>query len=384
MAISEVSKKLRDLQTEYIKKSFKYGRDTQESEVIDILSDYAWNSESVIASGGSISLDDSLTSASQKTNVPFCYVAERKSAANAGIANIFNILSATSQMTGKVLDLFGFSSSDDGIAGDVIGGVNEVTTAIKNLIKTKAPEFANLMAQNNLSGKTLFEPYKYLYITKATKKKFVFPLLNNDSSFASVNNTWGEGEKLPGLIQVPLEGFYDLLDAVNIGVNLAENVKNFVKGEGSDIGRVREMAKSFQYPSNGDSVTVNFTLYNTTKVDAWKDNYKFLYLFILRNLPLRIDTMSFLPPMLYDVIIPGVKRLPVCSVDNINISPKGMTRVLSCENFMASGNVSVNVPEAWEVSITFRSLIAHSANLVLAGILNGLNISASLSNGTIY
>lgn len=209
-------------------------------------------------------------------------------------------------------------------------------------------------------------------------------MLNSTSSFSDVNNTWGEGEKLPGIIQVPLEGFYDLLDAANIGLNLLDNAKNTFAGNSSDIGRVREMAKSFQYPSNGDILNVNFTLYNTTKLDAWKDNYKFLYLFILRNLPLRIDTMSFLPPMLYDVIVPGVKRLPVCSVDNINIVPKGMTRVLRCDNFMASGEVSVNVPEAWEVTITFRSLIGHSANLVLAAMLNGLNISASTSNKSIY
>ena len=330
---------------------------------------------------GSISVDGSITNASQKTNVPFCYVAERKSAANAGIANIFNLLNATAQTTGKILNLFEIKSTDDG--SGFINQINDVTSKIREMVESKAKGFATLMAQNNLAGKDIFEPYKYLYITKATKKKFVFPLLNNDSSFSSVSNTWGESQKLPGIIQVPLEGFYDLLDAVNIGVNLAENVVNLASGEGSDIGRVREMAKSFQYPSNGDSVTVNFTLYNTTKVDAWKDNYKFLYLFILRNLPLRIDTMSFLPPMLYDVIVPGVKRLPVCSVDNINISPKGMTRVLTCENFMASGNVSVNVPEAWDITITFKSLIGHSANLVLAGILNGLNISATTSNGTI-
>lgn len=374
--------KLRNLQDSYLKKSFKYGKDDQESEVIDILSDYAWNAEDVIAGGSAINLNGSSTGASQKTNIPFCYVAERRSAANAGIANIFNVLYASGQSIEKLVDLF--SNNDNNKKDDDEGVISNIAKELEEFAKAKSPEFQKLLAENNLSDSTILTPYKYLYITKATKKKFVFPILNNTSSFTEINNIWGASEKLPGIIQLAMDSLYDMVDSLSIGTNLVESGKSLLEGKAGSISRVREIAKSFQYPEDGDTVVVNFTLYNTTKLDAWKDNYKFLYLFALRNLPLRIDAMSFLPPMLYDVIIPGTKRLPVCSVSNMTIEPKGMTRVLKCENFLGKGEVPVNVPEAWDVSISFKSLIGHSANLVLAGLFNGLNVTASSSNGNLY
>ena len=383
-----ISTELRELQDQYIKKSFKYGKDVQESEVIDILSDYTWNAEDVIAGGSSIGLDGSATGASQRTNVPFCYVAERKSAAHAGIANIFNVLNATSQSVDKLLDLFGISTGSEQKqeeSSPSSSSIDSLTSKLKEFVNGKKDNLLKLLSQNNLSGNDLFAPYKYLYITKETKKKFVFPLLNNVSSFTEINNTWGSTEKLPGVIQLAMDAFYDMADMLSVGANLAEGAVGLVDGKGgTNIGRVREIAKSFTYPEDGDTVAANFTLYNTTKVDAWKDNYKFLYLFGLRNLPLRIDATSYLPPMLYDVIVPGTKRLPVCAVSNMSIEPKGMTRVLKCENFLGKGEVPVNVPEAWEVTITFKSLIGHSANLILAGLYNGLNVSASSSNGNLY
>ena len=98
-----------------------------------------------------------------------------------------------------------------------------------------------------------------------------------------------------------------------------------------------------------------------------QENYRFLFLFVLRNLPLRIDTASFVPPVLYDIIVPGVKHLPVCSVEGINVVPKGMVRTLKCQNFVGEGELTVNVPEAWEITISFRCLIGNAANMVMSG-----------------
>ena len=149
------------------------------------------------------------------------------------------------------------------------------------------------------------------------------------------------------------------------------NFNNIINGSGDDTGNNRELAKSYQYPQDGDSVKVSFTLYNTTKLDAWKQNFKFIFLFALRNLPIRIDVSSFLPPLLYDIIVPGSKRLPVCSVEQLHIKPVGMVRTLEIANFLEpnESGIIVNVPEAWQVDITFRSLIGHSANLMLSAVI---------------
>lgn len=381
--MASTSEKLRNLQDEYLKKSFKYGKDVQESEVVDILSDYAWNAEEIIANGAEININGSSTGAYQKTNIPFCYVAERKSAVNAGIANIFNVLNASGESISKIMDMFEVGKDEQG--NEINSGLSNIGNDLKSLLSGgNSNEFQKLMAQNNMSGIDVFAPYEYLYVTKPTKKKFVFPLLNGASSFTEINNQWSQTDKLPPIMQLVVDTVYDTVDAMSTVANQVEAVKGLTTGKTASIVSEREIAKSFQYPEDGDSVSVNFTLYNTTRMDAWRDNYKFLYLFVLRNLPLRIDTMSYLPPMLYDVVVPGVKRLPVSAVYSINIEPKGMTRVLKCENFLNGGEVPVNVPEAWEVTITFKSLIGHSANLVLAGLYSGLSVSASSSNESLY
>ena len=232
---------------------------------------------------------------------------------------------------------------------------------------------------NNLNSE-IFSPYRFLYITNdSTKKKYVFPLLNGNSSFGNIKNSWGNAKGLPELLQQGLNYLNEGALMVTGGFNFAQNLMGFLSGDGNDIGNVNETAKTFTYPTSGESINIDFVLYNTTKKDAWKHNYQFLYLFTLRNLPFRIDTSSFLPPLLYDIIVPGVKRLPICYVDSIKVVPKGMTRTLACDNFITGiGKIYVNVPEAWEVGITFSSLIASSANMMLGEMIGGLNISTAL------
>ena len=151
MSTTGIAAELKKLHNEYIKKSFKYGKETQESEIVDILSDYAWSAEDVISKGASISLDGSTTGASQKTNVPFCYVAERKSAVNAGIANIFNLLNTTGQTATKLLDLLNIQIDEN---SEFVQSFNEVRKEIEKLLNAKSDglnNFMSLMEENNLS-----------------------------------------------------------------------------------------------------------------------------------------------------------------------------------------------------------------------------------------
>ncbi|MBQ7820512.1 MAG: hypothetical protein IJ341_12560 [Bacteroidales bacterium] len=254
-------------------------------------------------------------------------------------------------------------------------------TLLKNLLTNEANE---LIKKNNLNRSSVLAPYKYLYITKETGKEYVFPLASQSASFSSLSNSWSNSDLLPAPLQKAADGLFSLMEAGSKVSNFASNITDFLKG-GGDTGNNREMAKSYVYPQNGDSINVSFTLYNTTKLNAWKENYKFLFLFYMRNLPMRTDFASYVPPLLYDVIIPGVKQLPVCGVETLNIIPKGMTRVLTCENFIAgddknASSLAVNVPEAWEVNIRFKSLIGSSMNLMIEGVYGGHKITTETSD----
>lgn len=100
---------------------------------------------------------------------------------------------------------------------------------------------------------------------------------------------------------------------------------------------------------------------------------------------MRIDTSSFIPPLLYDIYVPGTKRLPVCTVESMNITPKGKIRTMMCPpiglpNNTNNTNITANIPEAWEISITFKSLIAPSLNLMFDGYFGGAKIEVQTSS----
>ena len=137
-----------------------------------------------------------------------------------------------------------------------------------------------------------------------------------------------------------------------------------------------EKAKFFQYPQQTESYIVSFPLFNTVKSKpngnpVWMKNYKFILLFCMRNMIFRKDNTSFFPPLFYDLTIPGVIRQPFTYVESVKVQPQGIVRMLGCKklfNFMADKAFSVPVPEAWVVTITFKSLLATSANLVLSAL----------------
>lgn len=374
-------------QLKYINKSFKVGKNTQSNEIVNILDDYAWTLDTPVSAGSTTSLFNGAKGSNAyatniKRNTPFCYAVERRSAVNAGIANVINLILTGAEAASTVASAIQKLVDKGGdIAAKFDGFIKDLTNG--------AADMSALIRKNNLGDSFLF-PYKFLYITEETGKKFVFPMLAQSSSFGNVTNTWGGKDSSGGLTGGGQEWAKELNEAMNTISNgitsanylatLTSNISSFLSNTADDVGIIREMAKTYDYPQKGDDITVNFTLYNTTRLNAWKENYKFLFLFILRNLPLRVNVSSFVPPVLYDIIIPGVKHLPVCHVASINANAEGTLRTLSIENFMGGGNMLVNVPEAWTVSIKFTSLISSSANLVLSGINSALDISTSSSS----
>lgn len=387
-------------------------------EVVDIVHDYPWIAETVkesapaktvsfgsyMASNGSEPAKSESEDKSQgsslkttdylkKTNIPVCYISERKSVVNAGVANFLGLLSSLNDVGQMAKDGASADVSSFGAAGQIgqwvasatAEGVSSFKQWVSNGIASALPGMQALLNANNLNDEIL-NPYRFLYITADTHKRYVFPLANNESSsFIQTKLTWGQPKGgVPGFMKALNKTVDNILNNVIAGGNLVRNITALASGEGDDTCNVNEKIKAFSYPETGDMINIKFTLYNTTKKNAWKNNFRFLYLWAVRNLPFRTETISFLPPLLYDIIIPGVKRMPVCAVTSFKVTPSGMTRLLECPNFIDSkdGNstrtIPVNVPEAWVVEIGFQSLIAPSANLMLANTVGEMGIQAAL------
>lgn len=377
------------------------------TEIIDIVNDYPWvqdisNPKNIGKTTffSSIMTDNKNENNYQgyyqkKSKVPVCYVVERKNAVNGSITMILSMLgmvesvaeaakeagklagnitnNITSSNVGNILNTLGDK------AGDIIHGFKKGMTALLDKV------FANtksLRSRNNLLDEILL-PYRYLYYTVPTSKRYVFPMLNKDSScFITTKLSWKKAElKLPGdMLNKTVKSGLNFLEAgAEFGAFL-QNVNSIADSSGNsenDIGYFNEKPQNFKYPDGGELINLEFTLYNTTKKNAWKDNYRFLLLFALRNLPFKISQFTFVPPLLYDIFIPGVKRLPVAALNQMQVTPQGLTRTLELENFIGErGNkIQVSVPEAWQIKLVFQSLISPSANLLLAPVIGKLNIT---------
>lgn len=147
-----------------------------------------------------------------------------------------------------------------------------------------------------------------------------------------------------------------------------------------------EKAKFFQYPQQTDEYTIQFPLLNTIDKNDWLKNYRFLLLFTLRNMVFRKDNASFYPPLFYDVVIPGVIRQPFCYVSSVQVQPMGMVRQMkpttNLLTFIDETNrsTSLAIPDAWIVTIKFKSLLASSANMVLSSLFE-LGVESEWASG---
>lgn len=366
-------------------------RNISNAEIVDIVNDYPWILDNTIAKGEEYVFsshvkggDAAATKAAynKKSKIPVCYISERKSVVNASIANILSLISTINDI-GQTLTTIGNSTS--GVMSDVASGAGSLVTTFKQkvsaAIQDYLPGFSALLAQNNLNDEIL-NPYRFLYITADTGKRYVFPMTSKESAcFMTSKNAWGEPK---GGVPKGLKAIFDTVNSFQTEIagytNLGKNIFSLGgTGESADDnGTVKETAKTFTYPTKGDAINIQFTLYNTTRKNAWRDNFRFLYLFSVRNLPFRTEMMSFTPPLLYDIIVPGIKRLPVCALTQMKVDPLGITRTLECDNFISgSGKIPVNVPEAWSIQLTFECLIAPSANLMLANTIGELNIEVA-------
>jgi hypothetical protein len=132
-------------------------------------------------------------------------------------------------------------------------------------------------------------------------------------------------------------------------------------------GTYIEKPKYYHYPSEGESVTINFPLINTIRKSdklAYQQNYELLWLLAYQNKPFRTSFSRILPPKLYTVSVPGMKFFPYAYINNMTVDFLGTRRQLQVAT--PKGEITTSVPEAYNVSITFTSLFAGTGNLMVA------------------
>ncbi len=116
------------------------------------------------------------------------------------------------------------------------------------------------------------------------------------------------------------------------------------------------------------SYTVSFNLINTYagKGKEIKDNVsknkKFVEQFISDNLHDQNGALSIVPPLIYEIYIPGVRWSPAAVVSGLTVNNKGTMNV-NVGNIIPGLPENYIYPDAWEVTISITELINESRKI---------------------
>lgn len=395
---------------------------SQTNQIIDILMDYPWTIEKFSQQSQQNNGKNKSSNAHKIADVPFCYVTEWQQKTSSNIMNIINSIVAASTSISNLIGNFKSKDANDKNI-DVAGNANvkKLSSMVSNMrqklfnsvnqdknadtqekpvdnnqtasfvsgmisgVQGAIDDFntwlgAGLNVNNPTLGSKFLKPYSMLYSLDPTNKKYCFPMVANPPKM-STDNEFVDSDDASGFLNNML------FNAIpQFATNVAKTARDFSDilntfTGGKYFGSAVEKAKYYQFPQRTQEYRISFPLLNTVNAGDWKKNYRFILLFMLRNMVFRKDNASFYPPLFYDLVIPGVVRHPFCYVGHVEARPVGAVRTLGYDELTTifkdntsimgqNNNLSVNVPEAWIVTITFKTLLSTSANMVLSGLVD--------------
>lgn len=381
-----------------------YSDTSKTKEIVDVVSNYPWAIDGIVSANGKIA------------HVPHCYAIEYQQRYASSMTNLINSFMSLGKATENVSDTLTKASKNIGnfltnLAGaDVTGAVTEVANAakdaaaklgektgvgnainsiregIKNTISNSVGKISNPLTVKTGKGQVHYlQPYSLLYDMTSTGLNYCFPMISNPPEI-KVQNSYDNSQNESSILSA--NSLFSTISSMASSIaNFNRDLSQFnsILSDGGTNGSLYERtnvekSKFFQYPQQTETYTISFPLFNTVKSKhsgnpIWMKNYKFILLFCMRNMIFRKDNTSFYPPLFYDLTIPGVIHQPFTYVESVKVQPHGIVRMLECKklfNFMSDNLFSVPVPEAWVVTITFKSLLATSANLVLSALDNSI------------
>jgi len=272
-------------------------------------------------------------------------------------------------------------------AGDALEGNGTVKSLLgtidSNIVMEKAKSMLNkftgstgtgitesdsaLLANHNLNS------IQGIYLTEETGFKYRLPMYSINQS---LNNSWGDRQNYS-----VLTGLVDMATEV---------VENFSTGylNISQPGVYIEKPKYFQTGQSGESQTITFPLINTIKRGTQNPvqlNYELLWLLTFQNKSYKTSFSRTPPPKLYTISVPGQFSFPYAYISNMRVDFLGTIRrstvtvpSLNKSGTVVTTDIKVPVPDAYNVSITFESLIGDYGNTMMSPAFN-----TNISNGTV-
>jgi len=313
------------------------------SGVIDVRGDFIWSitpKKNVIQS------------------IPAVYLVERSQETNSLVSSALYYITTFLNAPSPTLK----GDNNNGIITYIIkllqsslgGAVGTTFSNTINDLKNKLDKLIGNTQDEALLSTDTLKSYIGIYLTKKTGFKYVLPYFGN-AGF-SLTNSWASESQTSPLIAKQLVS--QVMEAVDTGAATLNILQP---------GTFIEKPKYFQYPSEGDSVTVTFPLLNThnpyNNALPYQQNYELLWILAYQNKPYRTSFSRILPPKIYTLTIPGIKYMPYCYISNMTVDFQGTRRNLDV-TLPTGRTIKAPIPEAYNVSITFTGLLADLANMM--------------------
>jgi hypothetical protein len=227
------------------------------------------------------------------------------------------------------------------------GGVDAVT----NIVNSNSP----------------LTPYEGLFPKgKGTGFRYYLPYFS-DINFSVTTPEW-----------TSLDTLEQLGGAVKQGANvLADGLGDFLAGVGTTATKIGGATLGTLYPKVGildrprlwrehspRTIEIKFSLFNTLHPDDWKSNRDLCTLLINQNLYNKRDFITGLPPVFYEILVPGQHYSYAACVTNITVLNRGNMRTIRQDELGEDTFIpTAIVPDAYEIQITLTDMVVPSRNL---------------------
>ena len=211
----------------------------------------------------------------------------------------------------------------------------------------------------------MLEPYQNLF-PKDNPTRFIYYLpYFSDINFQVSTAQWAALDQVEGIGKfakgaVGLVGGSEAANMLGTGADLLKQVLGTGLATLGGYPKVGATDRPKMWESHSErSIDIKFSLFNTIAPDDWILNRELCMLLVNQNLYNKRDLITSLPPVFYEVLVPGQHYSYASCVTNITIGNKGNMRKLS----MKDKNMTCIVPDAYDVTITLTDMVMPSKNL---------------------
>lgn len=206
--------------------------------------------------------------------------------------------------------------------------------------------------------------YKNLYRVTPTGNSFMLPYIKSegytlDTRYSQIDpkaSTFGGGiQQLWNNINNFQYTLGDALDSVQGLIKDEETILSETRARRKGTQLAKQSVKAYSGSNFGEYSTV-FNLLNEDDAKA-KAHLAFIQTILKNNTPAFVSIMAIKVPYVYSIDISGLYKIPLGFISKFAARPKG--------NVILKGGAYV--PDAWEISMNFNSLIPISRQILEKG-----------------